>query len=53
VADRSCRAAARVAVDFDGVLHQKSGRFSDELTGDSVPGAADGDDQFPGDGRHP
>jgi hypothetical protein len=42
LADRSCRAAATVAVDFDGVLHQKSGRFSDEVTGDPVPGAADG-----------
>jgi hypothetical protein len=31
-----------VAVDFDGVLHQKSGRLSDEVIGDSVPGAADG-----------
>ena len=42
LADRSCRASATVAVDFDGVLHQKSGRFSDEVTGDPVPGAADG-----------
>jgi hypothetical protein len=31
-----------VAVDFDGVLHQKSGQFSDEVIGDPVPGAADG-----------
>jgi hypothetical protein len=42
LADRSCRAAATVAVDFDGVQHQKSGQFSDEVTGDPVPGAADG-----------
>jgi hypothetical protein len=41
-AARSCRAAATVAVDFDGVLHQKSGRFSDEVTGDPVHGAAEG-----------
>ena len=34
--------AITVAVDFDGVLHQRSGRFSDEVTGDPVPGAADG-----------
>jgi len=40
--DRSCRAAATVADDFDGVLHEKSGRFSDEVTGDPEPGAADG-----------
>jgi hypothetical protein len=31
-----------VAVDFDAVLHQRSGRFSDEVTGDPVSGAADG-----------
>jgi hypothetical protein len=36
-----CRTAATVAVDFDGVLHPKSGRFSNEVTGDPVPGAAD------------
>jgi hypothetical protein len=26
-----------VAVDFDGVLHKKSGRFSDEVTGGWKP----------------
>lgn len=31
-----------VAVDFDGVLHQKSPDFSDDITGDAVPGAAEG-----------
>jgi hypothetical protein len=34
--------AITVAVDFDGVLHQRSGRFSDQVTGDPVPGAGDG-----------
>jgi hypothetical protein len=34
--------AVTVAVDFDGVLHQKSVRFSDDVTGDAVPGAAEG-----------
>jgi hypothetical protein len=31
-----------VAVDFDGVLHQKSPDFSDDVTGDAVSGAAEG-----------
>ena len=34
--------AVTVAVDFDGVLHQRSRRFSDQVTGDPVPGAAEG-----------
>ena len=38
----SRQAPVTVAVDFDGVLHQRSGRFSDQVTGDPVPGAADG-----------
>jgi hypothetical protein len=36
------RVGVTVAVDFDGVLHQKSAQFSDDVTGDPVPGAAEG-----------
>ena len=38
----SHQVALTVAVDFDGVLHQRSGRFSDQVTGDPIPGAAEG-----------
>ena len=36
------RVGVTVAVDFDGVLHQKSAQFSDDVTGAAVPGAAEG-----------
>jgi hypothetical protein len=39
LADRSCRAAATVAVDFGGVLHQQSGRLSDEDESPSLRGS--------------
>jgi hypothetical protein len=42
MSEPSPQRAVTVAVDFDGVLHQRSGRFSDQVTGDPVPGAADG-----------
>jgi hypothetical protein len=31
-----------VAVDFDGVLHQKSPDLAGEVTGDAMPGAVEG-----------
>jgi hypothetical protein len=36
------RVGVTVAVDFDGVLHQKDAQFSGDVTGDAVPGAAEG-----------
>jgi hypothetical protein len=46
LADRSCRAAATVAVDFDGILHQKNGWLSDELTGDPSPAPSTASDAW-------
>jgi hypothetical protein len=42
VTEPARRIGVLVAVDFDGVLHQKSPDFRDRVTGDAVPGAAEG-----------